>query len=102
MGGKNSKHVNIQQTLDLTKFWVHKQSQSQTKLSYRLVSLVSHIGPSTNCGHYTAIGNTASGQFYLFDDSSVSQRLTGRVDVLGSFSEAKKHGGIFYFFRWLE
>lgn len=75
MGGKNSKQIQVQQNLDLTHFWVHRQSQPNCELNYRLVSLVSHIGPSSNCGHYTAIGLTSLGQFYLFDDSTVSHLL---------------------------
>uniref|UniRef100_A0A1B6KLS6 Ubiquitin carboxyl-terminal hydrolase n=1 Tax=Graphocephala atropunctata TaxID=36148 RepID=A0A1B6KLS6_9HEMI len=71
MGGKNSKHIQVQQSLDLTKFWVHRATHPTCRLSYRLMSLVMHIGPSTNCGHYTAIGHTSSGQLYLFDDSVV-------------------------------
>ncbi|GBP64513.1 Ubiquitin carboxyl-terminal hydrolase 36 [Eumeta japonica] len=39
--------------------------------SYKLVSVVTHIGPSQNCGHYTAIGQAPNGNYYQFDDSSV-------------------------------
>uniref|UniRef100_A0A1B6GHK9 Ubiquitin carboxyl-terminal hydrolase n=1 Tax=Cuerna arida TaxID=1464854 RepID=A0A1B6GHK9_9HEMI len=71
MGGKNSRHIQVQQSLDLTKYWVHRAAHPGCRLSYKLMSLVMHIGPSTNCGHYTAIGLTSSGQLYLFDDSVV-------------------------------
>ena len=33
--------------------------------------MITHVGPSPNCGHYTAIGEAANGQFFQFDDSSV-------------------------------
>lgn len=39
--------------------------------SYKLVSLVTHLGPSQNCGHYTAIGQAPNSNYYQFDDSSV-------------------------------
>ena len=39
---------------------------------YSLVSLINHMGPSQNCGHYTAMAKAANGQVYLFDDASVS------------------------------
>lgn len=41
--------------------------------SYKLVSLVTHLGPSQNCGHYTAIGQAPNGNYYQFDDSCVRQ-----------------------------
>lgn len=39
--------------------------------SYKLVSLVTHLGPSQNCGHYTAIGQAPNSNYYQFDDSCV-------------------------------
>ena len=33
--------------------------------------MITHVGPSPNCGHYTAIGEAAGGQFFQFDDSFV-------------------------------
>lgn len=36
-----------------------------------MVSLVTHLGPSQNCGHYTAIGQAPNGNYYQFDDSCV-------------------------------
>lgn len=39
--------------------------------SYKLVSLVTHLGPSQNCGHYTAIGQAPNNNYYQFDDSCV-------------------------------
>lgn len=35
------------------------------------MSLVTHLGPSQNCGHYTAIGQAPNNNYYQFDDSSV-------------------------------
>lgn len=35
------------------------------------MSLVTHLGPSQNCGHYTAIGQAPNGNYYQFDDSCV-------------------------------
>ena len=41
------------------------------EVKYLLRSMITHVGPSPNCGHYTAIGEAANGQFFQFDDSSV-------------------------------
>lgn len=92
MGGKNSKQIQVQQTLDLTHFWVHRQSQPNAELNYRLVSLVSHIGPSSNCGHYTAIGLTSLGQFYLFDDSQVSHTFLDKINLYSLLKKAHQAG----------
>lgn len=32
---------------------------------------MTHLGPSQNCGHYTALGQAPGGQYCQFDDSSV-------------------------------
>ena len=32
---------------------------------------MTHLGPSQNCGHYTAIGQAPNSNYYQFDDSSV-------------------------------
>jgi len=40
-------------------------------MKYRLVALVTHMGSSPNCGHYTAVAEASNGQFYQFDDSIV-------------------------------
>ena len=34
------------------------------RFSYRLVSLINHVGPSPNCGHYTACGEAPNGSYY--------------------------------------
>ena len=51
---------------------------------YSLVSLINHMGPSQNCGHYTAMAKAANGQVYLFDDASVSTRIGGGWRIWGS------------------
>ncbi|KAL3276176.1 hypothetical protein HHI36_020894 [Cryptolaemus montrouzieri] len=65
---KITKHITFRQRLDLTKF---ARSRPSTPLVYKLVSLVTHMGPTVNCGHYTAVGLAPSGNFYQFDDSTV-------------------------------
>ncbi|XP_045766892.1 ubiquitin carboxyl-terminal hydrolase 36 isoform X1 [Maniola jurtina] len=68
-GGKLSKHVQFRKKINLNKYMYNKNSQQQ--LSYKLVSLVTHLGPSQNCGHYTAIGQAPNSNYYQFDDSCV-------------------------------
>lgn len=67
MGGKINKHVAIKQKLDLSAF----SSKKSAPLTYKLVSMVTHLGSSQHCGHYTAVGVTDSGVYYQFDDSCV-------------------------------
>ncbi|XP_049873940.1 ubiquitin carboxyl-terminal hydrolase 36 [Pectinophora gossypiella] len=68
-GGKLSKHVQFRKKITLNKYMYNKNTQQQ--LSYKLVSLVTHLGPSQNCGHYTAIGQAPNSNYYQFDDSCV-------------------------------
>lgn len=71
-GNKLNKHVSIKPKLDLTPYVRKVPGQQQPQsLTYRLVSMVTHLGSSQHCGHYTAIGLTESGAYYQFDDSSV-------------------------------
>ncbi|XP_019768454.2 ubiquitin carboxyl-terminal hydrolase 36 [Dendroctonus ponderosae] len=62
------KHVRFQKTLDMTKF---VRQPLRTSLKYRLVSLITHLGSTLSCGHYTAIGQSPSGHYYCFDDHNV-------------------------------
>lgn len=70
MGGKINKHVELKTRLDLTPY-SSKSAVSNGKLTYRLVSMVTHLGSTQHCGHYTAIGGTETGTYYVFDDSLV-------------------------------
>uniref|UniRef100_A0A1I8N771 Ubiquitin carboxyl-terminal hydrolase 36 n=1 Tax=Musca domestica TaxID=7370 RepID=A0A1I8N771_MUSDO len=68
-GTKINKQITIKPRLDLTKFASRKIPGEQ--LTYRLVAMVTHLGASQHCGHYTAIGLTESGTYYNYDDSYV-------------------------------
>ncbi|RZC32168.1 ubiquitin carboxyl-terminal hydrolase 36, partial [Asbolus verrucosus] len=65
---KITKHIHFRQRLDLTRYARHRPS---VPLIYRLVALVTHMGPTVNCGHYTAVAQAPTGNFYQFDDSMV-------------------------------
>ncbi|CAB3259968.1 unnamed protein product [Arctia plantaginis] len=67
-GGKLSKHVQFRKKISLNKYMYNKNNQ---QLSYKLVSVVTHLGPTQNCGHYTAVGQAPNGNYYQFDDSCV-------------------------------
>ena len=76
MGGKIGKPVQLSRALNIGKFVKRAAveptpSESAAALTYRLVSMITHVGPSVNCGHYTAIGEAGQNQFYQFDDASV-------------------------------
>ena len=63
MGGKISKPVQLQRQTDLSPF-IKTSGQQRIPVNYKLVAMITHVGPSPNCGHYTAIGEAAGGQFY--------------------------------------
>ncbi|KFB51743.1 AGAP007521-PA-like protein [Anopheles sinensis] len=72
MGGKINKHVELRSRLDLTPYSSPAlRGGSNGKLLYRLTSMVTHLGSTQHCGHYTAIGHTDAGGYHVFDDSSV-------------------------------
>ena len=62
------KNVHVAQYLNLEP---HMTDCINKKSNYRLTSMVTHLGASRQCGHYTAIGHTASEKYYEFDDSHV-------------------------------
>merc|ERR1719509_416666 len=70
MGGKNGRPVTMTRKLDVSQH-VRSANVRGMNVSYKLVSMITHVGPSPNCGHYTAIGEASNGTFYRFDDSSV-------------------------------
>lgn len=65
---KITKHVAFRQRLDLSRY---ARQKPNGPLIYRLVALVTHMGPTVSCGHYTAVAQAPSGNFYQFDDSMV-------------------------------
>ena len=75
-GGKISKPVQLSRRLDVAQY---VKTASSSPVQYSLVAMITHVGPSPNCGHYTAIGEAANGQFYQFDDSSVRPISVGQV-----------------------
>ena len=74
LGGKISKPVQLSRRIDLTSYIQPNnrllsnsincngnnisspQISQGTGCTYSLVAMVTHVGPSPNCGHYTAIG----------------------------------------------
>lgn len=71
MNGKIMKHINISPDLDLSQYLSRDMRHSQLK--YKLVSMITHVGSSPHCGHYTAIGCCQNGAFYQFDDAMVRE-----------------------------
>lgn len=70
-GNKINKHISIREHLNLSKYGSKRGMNNTEQLTYRLVAMVTHLGASQHCGHYTAIGLTDAGGYYQFDDSSV-------------------------------
>lgn len=71
LGGKISKHIGFKQTIDMGPYLWKEPGESSQSLTYKLMSIVTHMGPSVNCGHYTAVAKVSTGQYYSFDDSCV-------------------------------
>ena len=70
MGGKNGRPVTLARKINISNH-VRWATSKSIAVEYRLVSMINHVGPSPNCGHYTSIGEAANGTFYRFDDASV-------------------------------
>ncbi|XP_012255810.2 ubiquitin carboxyl-terminal hydrolase 36 isoform X2 [Athalia rosae] len=82
LGGKISRHIGFKQTVDMGPYLWREPGEPLRTLTYKLTSMVTHMGPSVNCGHYTAVAQVSSGQFYTFDDSCV--RPTSLSNVLST------------------
>ncbi|CAK9804220.1 Ubiquitin carboxyl-terminal hydrolase 36 [Anthophora plagiata] len=71
LGGKISKHIGFKQIIDMGPYLWREPGDPIQPLTYKLMSMVTHMGPSVNCGHYTAVAKVSTGQYYSFDDSCV-------------------------------
>ncbi|KAI4501237.1 hypothetical protein M0802_003610 [Mischocyttarus mexicanus] len=71
LGGKISRHIDFRQTIDMGPYLRREPNEPLQQLTYKLMSLVTHVGPSINCGHYTAVAQISTGQYYSFDDICV-------------------------------
>ncbi|KAL2727692.1 ubiquitin carboxyl-terminal hydrolase 36 isoform X1 [Vespula maculifrons] len=71
LGGKISRHIDFRQTIDMGPYLWREPNEPLLQLTYKLMSIVTHMGPSVNCGHYTAVAQISTGQYYSFDDSCV-------------------------------
>ncbi|XP_022218721.2 ubiquitin carboxyl-terminal hydrolase 36 isoform X1 [Drosophila obscura] len=71
IGNKLTKTISFKPRIDLSRFAARSPTAAAQQLTYRLVSMVTHLGVSQHCGHYTAIGLTEPGSYYNFDDSYV-------------------------------
>ena len=94
LGGKISKPVQLHRRINIAPYLQSQNGLSKNGINdsgrnmpshqgsaceYSLVAMITHVGPSPNCGHYTAIGEAGNGQFYQFDDSSVRQISVGQA-----------------------
>lgn len=66
--GKLDKRITIDPKIDLSPYSLN---ENETSWSYRLVSMITHLGSSPQSGHYTAIGLSENGTYYTFDDQKV-------------------------------
>ncbi|XP_043274573.1 ubiquitin carboxyl-terminal hydrolase 36 [Venturia canescens] len=79
LGGKISRHIGFKQTVDMGPYLRREPGEPARHLNYKLMSMVTHMGPSVNCGHYTAVAQVSTGQYYSFDDSCVRSINLGNV-----------------------
>ena len=66
-GSKNGRPVTLARKLNIS-----NHVRGATHIEYKLVSMINHLGPSSNCGHYTSIAEGENGTFYKFDDAFIS------------------------------
>ncbi|CAG5088829.1 Similar to Usp36: Ubiquitin carboxyl-terminal hydrolase 36 (Drosophila ananassae) [Cotesia congregata] len=71
LGNKISRHIGFKQTVNMGPYLWREPGEPPRKLNYKLMSIITHMGPSVGCGHYTAVAQVSSGQYYSFDDSCV-------------------------------
>jgi hypothetical protein len=72
LGGKIKKHVSFSLRLELTRFLCSQSAyRGPVLLTYCLVFLVTHVGSSVFCGHYTAVAQASMEHYCQFDDSLV-------------------------------
>ena len=96
VGGKMSKHIQFSRTLDLSRFLFNQPADGTTNSdtiggsTYKFVSLISHLGPSENCGHYSSIAEASNGSLYHFNDSEVR---------ISNFDEALSTGAYALFYE---
>lgn len=64
---KDKKHFSFKQYLYLRNYTISKRNST-----YRLVSTINHWGESADSGHYTANARAYDGQYYKFDDETVT------------------------------
>merc|ERR1719336_1296524 len=94
LGGKINKPVQLFRKINIAPFLQSYNALPRSNINdgrgdmtsnqnlgceYSLVAMITHVGPSPNCGHYTAIGEAANGQFFQFDDSSVRPISVGQT-----------------------
>ena len=75
--GKSFKgNVSFNASLDITNFVEEKDENSSFK--YTLISFITHTGPSSLSGHYTAYCLTDNGKYYYFNDEYVDE-INGKL-----------------------
>ncbi|ORY78617.1 hypothetical protein BCR37DRAFT_331247, partial [Protomyces lactucae-debilis] len=72
---KISKHVQISERLDVSKY----MAQGCTAMPYTLAGVVVHDGGGVSSGHYYAYGKQSNGVWAEYNDSCVSQVSLGKV-----------------------
>ena len=64
--GKNDRPVSLVRKLNISNH-VRSALGKNIPVEYKLVSMINHVGPSANSGHYTSIAEAANGTFYRSD-----------------------------------
>lgn len=75
LGGKIQRQITFKNNIDMGPYQWNEGGSPKKKLTYKLTSMVTHMGSSVNCGHYTAVAQVSSGKYYNFDDSCVRLKL---------------------------
>ena len=67
-GVKITKRVEMPFPLELHKYLTDRRDP----LRYKLIAAITHHGTGESEGHYTAVTQTSSSKYYLFNDVTVS------------------------------
>ena len=78
-GKKFKGNVDINTYLNLKSF-IDQDNDKEFNFNYKLISILTHSGPSSSSGHYTACCLTDKGKFYHFNDEYV-QEITNKKQL---------------------
>merc|ERR1712154_164951 len=78
-GSKIDAFVRFGERLEMTRFLSRETRRRVGGVTYGLYGVVVHSGKYSDCGHYVSFVRTASGRWYLCNDSIVQATAASQV-----------------------